>query len=64
MLKFYKAWKLAHQLIIIYVENQPCLSNHESHLMKDVKVFLVPFFIPDFNILGCELDNLQLTPLY
>ena len=28
------------------------------------KVTSVPFFIPDFNLLSCELDNFQFTVLY
>ena len=28
------------------------------------KVTLIPFFIPDFNLLSCELDNFPFKVLY
>ena len=31
---------------------------------ESLKVTLVPFFIPDFNSLSCELDNFQFKLLY
>ena len=31
---------------------------------KSFKVTSVPFFIPDFNLLSCELDNLTFKMLY
>ena len=32
--------------------------------MKDFKVASVPVFIPDFNLLGCELDSFMIKLLY
>ena len=31
---------------------------------KSFKVTSVPFFIPDFNLLSCELDNFTFKVLY
>ena len=33
-------------------------------MIKRFKVTLVPFFIPDFNLLSCELDNFTFKQLY
>ena len=31
---------------------------------KTFKVYSVPFFIQDFNLLSCELDNFTIKVLY
>ena len=43
-----------HQLIIVYVEN------FSFKFDETFKVTSVPFFIPGFNSLSCELVNLYL----
>ena len=35
-----------------------------NHINERFKVTSVPFFIPDFNLLICELDKFTLKVLY
>ena len=51
-----------YQLILIYVEN---LLYHWNFIFDvSFKFTSVPFFIPDFNLLNCELHNFTFKALY
>ena len=55
--KLYEASELFYQLIIIFGENVCGHYNHQSYLMKYLLQY--HFFILDFNLLSCELDNFK-----
>ena len=62
--KFYEALKL-----VVLVNNNFCgklFSSLESPATFDevLKVTSLPFLIPGFNLLSCELDNFRFNVLY
>ena len=54
--KPYKASKLVHQ-IAIKCRKLVSLVESLTAFDKSFKVTSVPFFIPDFHLVSCELDN-------
>ena len=62
--KLYEASKLVYDLIAIYAENFSHHYNHQQNLIKLSKLLQYHFFIPDFNLLICELDNFKFKVLY
>ena len=57
--KLYKAY--FYLLVIIYVEKYVIVG---ITLDEKFKATSMPFFIPDFNLLSCELDNFTFKLLY
>ena len=62
--KLYDSSKLAHQLKIIYMKSL----SHQSlefpiNFDERLKVTSGSFFIPEFNLLGCDLDNFTIKVL-
>ena len=63
---FAKALRISETCVIVYVEMLMLVSSLEFPIkfVEKFKVTSVPFFIPDFDLLRCKLDNFTFNMLY